>query len=145
MSNFQGGDTKLERFLEKKSISSKEIIIFCELIYLVNFLILYPSLENLTTKIQFVPKHKYWTKNYVFEIWNILFVNISAAKLPEKMTYGPRMSQTPDGTSLILSYENKIHQLKCQAGRKCTWETQTNRLKIKRQYHIQATVPVQNC
>ena len=86
----------------------------------------------------------------LFQTYQILIlVNISAAKLPEAMGNGPRMSPTPDGKSVILTYEKKIYRLICQKGRQCTWETLPNELQISRSYaHIQLTVPkkvLNNC
>ena len=84
----------------------------------------------------------------MFKTYQILIlVNISAAKLPKKM-YGPRMSPTPDGKSVILTYGKKIYRLICQKGRQCTWETLPNELQISRTSHIQLTVPkkvLNNC
>ena len=78
----------------------------------------------------------------MFQTYQILIlVNISAAKLPRAMQYGPRMSPTPDGKSVILTYEKKIYQLNSQKGRQCTWETLPNELQISRNAHIQLTVP----
>ena len=77
----------------------------------------------------------------------LILVNISAAKLPEKM-YGLRMSPTPDGKSVILTHEKQIYRLNCQKGRRWTWETLPNELQISRKGHIQLTVPknvLNNC
>ena len=83
----------------------------------------------------------------MFKTYQILIlVNISAAKLP-KVGF-PRMSPTPDGKSVILTYEKKIYRLICQKGHQCTWETLPNELQISRIRHIQLTVPkkvLNNC
>ena len=83
----------------------------------------------------------------MFQTYEILIlVNISAAKLPKAMRWGPRMSPTPDGKSVILTHEKKIYRLNCQKGRQCTWETLPNELQIYRTEHIQLTVPkLNNC
>ena len=74
------------------------------------------------------------------------FVSFSAAKLPKKMQYGPRMSPSPDGSSVVLTYLKDIYKLNCKSGLQCTWELLPNKLQVSRQYHIQVTVPaVQNC
>ena len=73
----------------------------------------------------------------------LILVKISAAKLPVAMNYCPRMSPTPDGKSVILTYDKKIYRLNCQKGRQCTWETLPNELQISRVGHIQLTVPKQ--
>ena len=85
----------------------------------------------------------------MFQTYLILILaNISAAKLPKAMG-SPRMSPTPDGKSVILTYEKKIYRLNCQKGRhQCTWEELPNELQIDRTYHIQLTVPkkaLNNC
>ena len=88
----------------------------------------------------------------MFQTYQILIlVNISAAKLPNAMSSyygGPKMSPTPDGKSVILTYEKQIYRLNCQKGCQCTWEALPNELQISRQYHIQLTVPkkvLNNC
>ena len=83
----------------------------------------------------------------MFQTYEILILaNISAAKLPQAMS-NARMSPTPDGKSVILTYEKQIYRLICQKGRQCTWETLPNELQISRGGHIQLTVPkkVLNC
>ena len=83
----------------------------------------------------------------MFSTYQILILaNISAAKLPVAMRYNPKMSPTPDGKSVILTYKKQIYQLNCQKGRQCTWETLPNELQISRTEHIQLTVPkLKNC
>ena len=84
----------------------------------------------------------------MFKTYQILIlVNISAAKLP-KAIKGLRMSPTPDGKSVILTYKKKIYGLICQKGQQCTWKTLPNELQISRRGHIQLTVPkkvLNNC
>ena len=84
----------------------------------------------------------------MFKTYQILIlVNISAAKLPETMVWN-RMSPTPDGKSVILTYKKQIYRLNCQKGRQCTWEKLPYELQISRQNHIQLTVPkkvLNNC
>ena len=57
------------------------------------------------------------------------------------MNTGPKMSQSPDGSTVILTYKDRIYKLNCQSGQMCNWETLPNKLQIKRQHHIQITVP----
>ena len=84
----------------------------------------------------------------MFQTYQILIlVNISAAKLPVAM-YNARMSPTPDGKSVILTYGKNIYRLNCQKGCQCTWETLPNEIQISRTSHIQLTVPkkaLNNC
>merc|ERR1712150_96317 len=63
------------------------------------------------------------------------------AKLPKIMTSGPRMSPSPDGSSVFLTYEKDIFTLNCKRGQECTWQTLPNKLQISRQWHLQFTVP----
>ena len=87
-----------------------------------------------------------WWISSVFHGSLKCFVHFSAAKLPKKMEYGPRMSPSPDGSSVVLTYLKDIYKLNCQSERQCTWELLPNKLQVSRQYHIQVTVPaVQNC
>jgi len=63
------------------------------------------------------------------------------AKLPKRMDEGPRMSPSPDGSSVFLTYEKDIFTLICKRGQQCTWQTLPNKLQISRSYHLQFTVP----
>ena len=56
------------------------------------------------------------------------FANISA-------TPRPRMSPSPDGSTVILTYLDRIYKLNCWSGQRCNWKTLPNRLQIKRQYN----------
>merc|ERR1712008_257408 len=63
------------------------------------------------------------------------------AKLPKRIDDGPRMSPSPDSSSVFLTYKEDIFTLKCQKGQQCTWQTLPNKLQISRRYHLQFTVP----
>ena len=74
-------------------------------------------------------------------IWSNFLFQFSAGKLPKRMDWGPRMSPSPDGSSVFLTQDNDILTLKCQKGHQCTWETLPNKLQISRRDHLQFTVP----
>ncbi len=67
----------------------------------------------------------------------------SAAKLPKRIRNGPRMSTSPDGSSVFVTYENDIFEMKCKRGQQCTWEMLPNKLQISRRDHLQFTVPAE--
>ena len=79
---------------------------------------------------------------WFFDIWSNFLFQFSAAKLPKRMEYGPKMSPSPDGSSVFLTYENDILTINCQKGQQCTWQTLPNKLQISRKWHLQFTVPV---
>ena len=78
---------------------------------------------------------------WFFDMWNNFLFQFSAAKLPKDIRYSPRMSPSPDGSSVFLTFDNDILTLKCQKGQQCTWQTLPNKLQISRQHHLQFTVP----
>ena len=77
-----------------------------------------------------------------FDIRGNFLFQFLAAKLPRMMVDGPRMSPSPDGSSVFLTYENDILTINCQKGQQCTWQTLPNKLQISRKWHLQFTVPV---
>ena len=54
--------------------------------------------------------------------------------------YGPRMSPTPAGDNVLLTYENKIYTLSI-SGSSYVWLEKPQQLSISRQYHLQLTLP----
>ena len=150
ISVFNDLPVKLQKNIEwEKSLSC----IFCisNLIYVynpvMNFINLLKKSEIMWSKLPLI----FYCQNRLGKMWIFngslkFFVYFSAAKLPKKMQYGPRMSPSPDGSSVILTYLKDIYKLNCKSGLQCTWELLPNKLQVSRQYHIQVTVPaVQNC
>ena len=56
------------------------------------------------------------------------------------MRYGPRLSPTPAGDNVLLTYENKIYTLSI-SGSSYEWLEKPQQLSIYRQRHIQFTLP----
>ena len=78
---------------------------------------------------------------WFFDIWSNFLFQFSATNLPKDMKYGPKMSPSPDGSSVFLTYEKDIFTQNCKRGQQCTWQTLPNKLQISRNYHLQFTVP----
>ena len=56
------------------------------------------------------------------------------------MNYGPRMSPTPAGDNVLLTYENKIYTLSI-SGASYLWLEKPQQLSISRKNHVQLTLP----
>ena len=76
-------------------------------------------------------------------IWNCInwwkILSFSVANLPRDMSDGPRMSPTPAGDNVLLTYLNKIYTLSISKS-SYVWLEKPQQLSIARKWHLQFTL-----
>ena len=72
-------------------------------------------------------------------IYYLQVIYFPVGQLPKNMV-GPRMTPTPKGDNVLLTYETSVYTLE-NKGSKYEWTKLPHDLSISRGYHVQALVP----